>query len=671
MKRRIQQYLAIGVGQVFTLLILAKVMDGLQIQSLGGAIAFSIAFSLAEVAFWWLFIHFFSYLPSWLYPLASFLLAAGLLLLAVYLIPGIIIVNFQTGFWMSVILTAVSALQAGYFSLEIEEKFDRRIARKLVARHGHPVKSDTPGILFLEIDGLSEALFRRALETGRMPTLKRWYDERGYQIQGWETDLSSQTGAIQAGILLGSNENIPAYRWWDRTEKRMFRSGNFNDAAYVEEKLSDGKGLLADGGASRGNMFSGDATEAMFTISTLLQPKRRSAPGFYLYLLNPFSVTRLITRFLVGVLTEWWQALRQRLRNEKRRVNARNILYGFVRASVCQVLQEITSHVVISDVLRGLPAIYALYAGYDDVAHMAGMDSPDAFGVLEDIDRHFGRIAHAVEHAPRPYRIVILSDHGQSSGGAFENIYGVSLEGLVKSAMREDASVFASVSTAEAWDHINALLNETLPPDSPSARLLRTMLKSKEKSGLLAIGPERSLREAQKQAEGLEKARLVALASGSLGLIYFPEADRRLSYEEIQKRYPDLMLNLVQHPGIGFILVRSKQTGDIVMSRDGIYFLDNDTFEGKNPLAIYSKHVPHLLRRESGFSNCPDILLSTAYDPETKEQCGFENQASHHGGLGGMQRFPFIFHPRELAVGDEPLVGAEAVHRLLLRWREA
>ena len=32
----------------------------------------------------------------------------------------------------------------------------------------------------------------------------------------WETDLSSQTGATQAGILLGSNEDIPAFRWVEK-----------------------------------------------------------------------------------------------------------------------------------------------------------------------------------------------------------------------------------------------------------------------------------------------------------------------------------------------------------------------------------------------------------------------------------------------------------------------
>ena len=37
-----------------------------------------------------------------------------------------------------------------------------------------------------------------------------------HRLAEWETDLSSQTGASQAGILLGSNEDIPAFRWVEK-----------------------------------------------------------------------------------------------------------------------------------------------------------------------------------------------------------------------------------------------------------------------------------------------------------------------------------------------------------------------------------------------------------------------------------------------------------------------
>ena len=41
------------------------------------------------------------------------------------------------------------------------------------------------------------------------------------------------------------------------------------DAALIESRLSDGRGLLADGGVSVYNVFSGDAPTSLLTMSGL------------------------------------------------------------------------------------------------------------------------------------------------------------------------------------------------------------------------------------------------------------------------------------------------------------------------------------------------------------------------------------------------------------------
>ena len=41
------------------------------------------------------------------------------------------------------------------------------------------------------------------------------------------------------------------------------------DAAEIEQRLSDGRGLLADGGVSISNIFSGDAPTALLTMSSV------------------------------------------------------------------------------------------------------------------------------------------------------------------------------------------------------------------------------------------------------------------------------------------------------------------------------------------------------------------------------------------------------------------
>ena len=108
-----------------------------------------------------------------------------------------------------------------------------------------------------------------------------------------------------------------------------------------------------------------------------------------------------------------------------------------------------------------------------------------------------------------------------------------------------------------------------------------------------------------------------------------------------------------------------------MLGHGGIYFLDNDTVEGENPLAMYGPNAAQHLKRESSFENCPDLIVNTKYDPVTEELCGFENQVSHHGGLGGPQNHPFILYPVSLPVNSAPIVGATNVYRLLRGWRDA
>lgn len=669
-RQRIFQYVAIIIVHVITLLLLASLWDDLQIQSIAGILGVTAVFLITQVVYWWLFINFLSWLPIWLYPLLTFLLAGIIFLIFGNLIPGVLITNFSTGLWITMILTSVSAVLGSLFSLDLDSKFDNNVIRKLVARRGNPLKTEVPGFLYLEIDGLGEEIFRRALAEGWMPTLKSWLDAGTHKITGWETEFTAQTGAMQTGILMGNNEDVPAYRWWDRSQERIIMSGDPRDASLLEARLSSGRGLLSDGGASRGNMFSGDAVESLFTFGTLLDRKRDTGPGFYFYLVSPFVIARLVTRFLLEVVREWWDAWQQKLRKDKYIISARTPFYAFFRAVMGPLMQDLITYVVISDVLRGLPAIYALYAGYDDLGHFAGKDSPEAFQALKEIDHNFSRIARALQYAPRPYHIIVLSDHGQSTGPTFQAAYGESLEQLVRRSLNGHGEVYASLDTHEAWDSINAFLNESIHANTRTARVLRTALRSKTRAGMLAFGPDREHVKVRQEEEKISNARVIVLASGCAGLIYFSDSNHRLTYEEIQERYPDLILSLVRHPGIGFLLVRSTEHGDMVLGKGGIYFLDHDTFEGKNPLEVYGPHAAMHVKRESNFPNCPDIVVNSAYDPETGELAGFENQVSHHGGLGGPQNYPFIFHPVELPLDGEEIIGATQVYRLLRHWRE-
>ncbi|MDK2981703.1 MAG: hypothetical protein PWQ55_2050 [Chloroflexota bacterium] len=664
--RQIKQYLSILLVQAVAFYLLSH-LPGLQFQSLTALVSVGLVYVLVLLVFWWSFIHFFSYLPVWLYPVVSFALAGILAMTMWNLVPGIVIANVGTAIWMILILTGVNSMLAGIFSLNFDQIYSRQISRRFIARHEKPESTSVPGFLFLEIDGLGEAILREAIQAGRVPTLKRWIDAGTHRLTRWETDYSSQTCAMQAGILFGNNDEIPAFRWWDRQNQRTVLSGYFPDALAIEERVSSGQGLLAGDGVSRANMFSGDAVESMLTVSTVLKRERETGPDFYAYLVNPFIIGDLITSFLAGVITEWVQSLIQRFRKNQIIIRSRNFMYGFIRAAEGRLLPRLTTLLLNNDMLRGIPAIYATYSGYDSISHFAGAESHEAMQTLTEIDHEFSRLENLLPNAPRPYHIIVLSDHGQSTGGPFSASSGLTLEKLIEQAIAGNQPVIQSADIEESWGRINTFLSDSIQANTRLARVLRTMVRSKTHDGMVEIGAKRN-----KQVElnpEQDADALIVYGSGSAGLVYFKNTPQRVDYETIQERYPDLLLTLLNHPEVGFLLVRSQENGDLVMGKNGVYFLENDSFEGENPLADYNPNAAQWLKRESAFSNCADIVINTKYDPQTARITSFENQVSHHGGLGGAQNYPFLLYPAELPIEGGPLLGAESIYRLLKGWR--
>ena len=133
----------------------------------------------------------------------------------------------------------------------------------------------------LEIDGLSINTLKKAIDKGVMPNIKRWIETKTHTLKGWETDLSSQTGASQAGILHGNNKDIVAYRWVEKeNDNQIVVSGKLSDAPKIENKISDGNGLLVNG-ISIANMFSGDSE-----IQTLTSSKLEGLKNIYSKTLN-------------------------------------------------------------------------------------------------------------------------------------------------------------------------------------------------------------------------------------------------------------------------------------------------------------------------------------------------------------------------------------------------
>ena len=476
------------------------------------------------------------------------------LILAQELFPEFVRVDtFGDALLAALVIAAAMVVLTVIAGTNDDDEYTLRVVRRVARRQGEQIETDQPGLLMLEIDGLALPVLQHAMRSGSAPNLARWLAEGGYRLTEWETDLSSQTGASQAGILLGSNEDIPAFRWVEKESGRTMTCSAPDDCAEIERRRSCGRGILTDGGASRGNLLSGEAEEVILTVSRIDAEKRQN-PGYRAFLANGFNVTRALVLFVWEVMLELLAAARA-VRRDVRPRGHRGGYYPLLRATLCVVVRDLIVFGVLSDMMRGRPAVYATFSSYDEVAHHSGLERADTMEALRKLDQQFGRIERARRFAPRPYEIVVLSDHGQTQGATFKQRNGYGLDDLVERSL--DAG---SVTEFAGGDEQEAMVGH-------------------------AVGEARGRPSTVPEEDVVSGHETIVLGSGNLGLIYLMEEPRRLSMEEIDERHPELLGTLRAHPHVGWLLVRSSAHGAVALGGAGANYLSEGRVEGEDPLA--------------------------------------------------------------------------------------
>ena len=665
MVRYIRWAISVAIVQGAALLVMAQVVPGF-IMDFGPDVALvALLFTVIQLVSWPVLYMISTRIHPALFPLLSFLLSGALVLIVkdslnLLNIAQLQIENMQTAIIITLGLTASYTLFGGLFSLRDIDAYDWFVTRRLRRTFAHGRVSEEPGTIFIEIDGLSAPLLEQALADGWMPNLARWQAEGTHLLNEWETDLSSQTSASQAGILLGDNTGIPAFRWYDKPEGRLRVSSSIATARDLEQRLSTGKGLLIDG-ASRWNVFSGDAPDSLVTYSTLGIRHRRGSISYLALFASPFEIGRTIALYLGDIFRERWQAIRQRYEDVQPRIK-RGWKYAVVRAATTTVMQEFAQFVLLADMYRGVPAVYCTFFAYDEVAHHSGINRVDALKVLTRIDTVIGTLQKESKHAGRPYKFVVLSDHGQSMGPTFRQRNDRTIGELVSSLIEPGAKISVYDALVEDEGHIRMTLREALalPNEDRTVRLIQRAMRR--------LPTTQSEIEVYESPAESASADVIVLASGNLSCISFPQVATRMTYEEIVDRYPALIPGLLNNDDIGFIMLHSADEGTLVLGGGGIRYLNDDAIAGDDPLKHYGENAVRHLRRTDSFANVPDILVMSACDPKTGEVYAFEEQVGSHGGLGGWQSRPFVMHPIEYPFPSKPVVGAGTLHDLMVSW---
>ena len=529
----------------------------------------------------------------------------------------------------------------------------RERGRRRVAKVDDP---DVDGIVFIQLDGLPFPVLRWAIAAGSVPTMRRWVSSGDHVLREWTPQLPCTTPASQLGILHGTIDRVPAFRWYDRELGRLLVANRPADAAIIEERASDGRGLLADGGVSVSNIFTGDAERAFLTMSRAKLGrsdvgKRRTFAGF---LTDPQGFMRAFVRTIAEIVKERFQARRQVRRDLMPRVH-RGWTFAVLRAATNVLGRDLNTAIITEEMRKGTRSIYVDYVDYDEIAHHAGIFRPESLAALDGLDRVLGTLERLAESGARRYHFVIVSDHGQSQGQVFADRYGVDLATLCGSLMKEQVeSVDAPV---EGWGRAEAVA-DGMGTSGVTGRF----------AGRATDVTQRHLDDEATAAD----ADISVLGSGNLGLLYVHQPTR-LTLDDLAERWPALVPGLAAHDGVGFVAGIDASGRPWAIGGEGRVALDTGEVQGVDPLAPYGESAARLLCRAVLLAEAPDLYMNSTVDADTLDIAAFEPLVGAHGGLGGWQDRAVLLVPKELAsaLPDGRIEGADHLHRVLVQMLES
>src|SRR4051794_16584624 len=391
------------VASTGTLLLLSAILDDVHVTGAAAALGASVLIGLVNALLWPLVIRFALPITVLTLGLGVVALNGAVVLLVSEIEPGLTVDSLFAGIVVSLSVTVVTTAVTSLLAIDDDEFWYRNVVRRQARRTGKPTTTDVPGLFFLEIDGLAHDVLTRAIRDGNAPTMARWLREGSHKLARWETDWSSQTGACQAGLLHGNNDDMPAFRWWEKDRGKAIVTNHPRDAMEIERRHSDGRGLLFSNGASRANIVSGDAVHSLLTMSTAMKRDRpgRIGQDYFAYFANPYNLMRTIALCCREVTSELWSAAQQRRRDVQPRIE-RGLVYSLMRAWATIIQRDLQVEAVIADMYAGLPVAYTTFLAYDEVAHHSGIERHDALSTLRQVDRQIGRMAAAPPDPPPP-----------------------------------------------------------------------------------------------------------------------------------------------------------------------------------------------------------------------------------------------------------------------------
>jgi len=525
------------------------------------------------------------------------------------------------------------------------------------------------GFIIIQVDGLSYDHLTQAVAAGYMPYLGRLLATRRLALSPWRCGLPSTTPAVQAGIMFGNRFDIPGFRWYEKERGESMLTRRPDHITAVRARISQGRPGILRGGSCYVSMFDGDADLALFTLS-VLHPQHffdsvRGMGLFLLFLLSPFRVLRLLRLTAMGYLAGLGRRLVALVRPSI--LNPFDLLSPLVHAVGDALFTEVQTFGVMLDIYRRVPAIYANYTSYDEVAHNLGPDHHAAFRVLRGVDKCIRRIDRMrARYRQREYDLYVIADHGNSPAVPFSWRNGTSLGEYIVAQIGSGLSLDEQVAAyAYSAEKTRYLLEELRGLEIRLTPRLRRVLAAGRRY------LDRRILAGQGWDYDLEKQRdVVVSASGPLAHVYFNVSPRPLDLIEVILLYPQLLDNLLAIPGIGAIAGRAGERTIVLGHQKGTLVIESgrEIVEPPHPLTPYgdAAYATRQLHRLAHFPHAGDLIVLGALEPDGRVVT-FEEQAATHGGLGGPQLHPFIAWPPRQPLAPETLNDALDLYPYFVR----
>ncbi len=506
-----------------------------------------------------------------------------------------------------------------------------RLALRLMGVDDKPTDDSAPGLVIIQIDGLSFSQIEQALSRKRLPFLQSLVlDYDAYHLMPMYAGVPSTTPAVQAELFFGVKAAVPAFEFIDRRYRKRRVMFYADSAAQVaDELMAAGHIPLLKNGTSYSNIYAGGADEARYCAETMrLESLFQSLNPLKFIVLALLHIVKVLRVLGVSIL-EFFIAVKDFFQGVMSGKNfIKELKFIPSRVFVCIVLRELIRFRVKMDVARGVPIIHANFTGYDEQAHRRGPASGFAHWTLKGIDWVIGDIYQAAGRSEkRDYRLMFYSDHGQET----VRTYGYDSGRDVKQAVK---AVYAAFT--------QSAVQPTSSGDSRKSEY-RYSRARQIWTGIRCAGRRNQPDNAECYIDDL-----IVTTMGPLGHVYLPQPMNPPELAAFSRL-------LVEKAKIPLVLFKIEQTGGVMaMNQSGVFELK------KEPAAVLGDDHPFLAEAAEDLGalcfhpHAGDVIISGWSPKRGPRTFSIENGA--HGGPGREETRGFALLPRTVVESQSNFV---------------